>query len=87
MVVLSKLSVAAGAVLASVVSAHPGESHSAHHMKREIVARDHQARVAARSLGNCANSAASRALKTRAVQRRAEKVKELRQKRDIKARK
>ncbi|KAK4124355.1 aromatic compound dioxygenase [Parathielavia appendiculata] len=76
-----KLSVA---VLAAVGVAHPGDSHDAHHLKREIVARDHAAKMAARSLGACANSETARALKQRSVVRRAEKVKSLRNERGIK---
>jgi PAB1-binding protein PBP1 len=83
MVGISKLAVA---LLVAAATAHPGESHDAQHMKREIVARDHAARAAARSLGSCANSEAARALKKRSVQRRAEVVKTLREKKGIKTR-
>ncbi|KAK4235692.1 putative gpi anchored protein [Achaetomium macrosporum] len=81
MVGISKLAVA---LLAASATAHPGETHHARHMKREIVARDHAARTAARSLGSCANSEAARALKKRSIQRRAEVVKTLREKKGIK---
>ena len=83
MVVLSKTLLAA---LAGVVVAHPGERHDAQHMKREIVARDAAARMGARSLAACGNSANALALKNRSIKRRAEAVKNLRQKRGIKAR-
>jgi hypothetical protein len=81
MVGILKLSVA---LLAATAVAHPGESHDAHHMKREIVARDHAARVAARSLSSCSNTETARALKQRSIKRRAEKVKKLRDERNIK---
>ena len=71
---------------ASYASAHPGEAHDTHHMKREIVARDSAARVGARALSACSNSANALQLKSRSIQRRAETVKKLRQKRGIKAR-
>ncbi|KAK9426148.1 putative Intradiol ring-cleavage dioxygenase [Seiridium unicorne] len=82
MVAFSKL---AAAALAGFAAAHPGEVHDEHKMKREIVARDNQARVGARSLAQCGNSAHAQALKTRSIKRRAEKVKSLRQKRGIEA--
>ncbi|KAH8674127.1 Intradiol ring-cleavage dioxygenase [Xylariales sp. PMI_506] len=82
MVTVSKLALAA---LAGYATAHPGEKHSDHHMKREITARDNAARVGARSLSSCSNAAHSQALKTRSIQRRAETVKNLRQKRGIDA--
>jgi PAB1-binding protein PBP1 len=80
MVAFSKLAVAA---IAGFATAHPGEHHDAHHMKRELVARDHAARNGARSLAQCGNSAYAQALKTRSIQRRAEKVKSLRKERGI----
>jgi hypothetical protein len=55
-------------------------------MKREIVARDHAARMAARSLGSCANTEGARALKQRSIKRRAEKVRSLREEKNIKTR-
>lgn len=73
------------ALLIGAVIAHPGETHDTQHMKREIVARDHAARNAARSLGSCSNSQAARSLKQRAVARRAQQVKSLRAKRNIKS--
>lgn len=74
------------ALLIGAVIAHPGETHDTHHMKREIVARDHAAKNAARSLGTCSNSQTARSLKQRAVARRAQQVKSLRAKRNIKSR-
>ncbi|KAI0600999.1 Intradiol ring-cleavage dioxygenase [Biscogniauxia sp. FL1348] len=84
MVAISKLAGAA-AFFAGFSAAHPGESHSEHHMKRELVARDNAAALGARSLGSCSNSAASQALHARSLKRRADTVKNLRQKRGIKA--
>ncbi|KAI0134726.1 GPI anchored dioxygenase [Xylariales sp. AK1849] len=80
MVAFSKLTLAA---LASYAAAHPGEKHDDHHMKREIVARDHHARNGARSLAACGNLAHAQALRTRSIQRRAASVKSLREKRGI----
>ncbi len=83
MVAISQLCLAA---LAGYAVAHPGEHHDAGKMKRELVARDHAARVGARSLASCSTSASATALNKRSVQRRAEVVKNLRQKRNIQAR-
>ncbi|KAH8671114.1 Intradiol ring-cleavage dioxygenase [Xylariales sp. PMI_506] len=80
MVAFSKLALAA---FAGCAVAHPGEAHDEHHMKREIVARDNAARLGARSLGACSNSARAQAVKARSIQRRADAVKNLRQKRGI----
>ncbi|KAI6087986.1 aromatic compound dioxygenase [Hypoxylon rubiginosum] len=82
MVAITNLALAA---LAGYAAAHPGESHSAHHMKRELVARDSAAQIGARSLNSCSSSAASQALKTRSIKRRAEIVKNIRKKRGIQA--
>ncbi|KAH6896617.1 Intradiol ring-cleavage dioxygenase [Thelonectria olida] len=73
-----------GLAMATLSSAHPGESHSHSHMKREIVARDHAAVLGRRSLNSCSSSINARTTKSRAIQRRAAKVKELREKRGIK---
>jgi hypothetical protein len=86
MVAITKIT-GAIALLASCATAHPGESHSHDHMKREIVAREHHAKVGQRSLSACANSSSAKRLKARNIQRRNEAVKSLRQKRDLKARK
>lgn len=80
MVAFSKLAVAA---LTGIATAHPGEAHDARNMKREIAARDNAARAGARSLAQCGSSAHAQALKDRSIQRRAEKVKSIRQKRGI----
>ncbi|XDG09115.1 hypothetical protein ABKA04_008730 [Annulohypoxylon sp. FPYF3050] len=71
------------AALAGYAVAHPGETHDAHHMKRELIARDNAAQLGARSLASCSNSAASQALKKRSIKRRANAVKNIRQKRGI----
>ncbi|KAI3324962.1 aromatic compound dioxygenase [Xylariaceae sp. AK1471] len=76
-------SVLALGLLAGHAVAHPGESHSGAHLKRELVARDNAAAVGARSLAACSNSAASQALKARSIKRRAEAVKNIREKRGI----
>lgn len=73
------------AALASFAAAHPGEKHSPSHMKRELDARDNAARLAARSLAACGNSEHALALKSRSIQRRADKVKSIREKRGIKS--
>ncbi|KAI1205699.1 aromatic compound dioxygenase [Annulohypoxylon truncatum] len=73
------------AALAGYVAAHPGEEHDAHQMKRELVARDNAAQLGARSLASCSNSASAQALKSRSIKRRANAVKNIRQKRGIQA--
>ncbi|KAI1424427.1 Intradiol ring-cleavage dioxygenase [Xylaria sp. FL1777] len=83
MVAFPVLALASASLLTGYVTAHPGESHDHIKMKRELVARDNGAAVGARSLGACSNSAASQALKARSIQRRAEAVNKLRQKRGI----
>ncbi|KAI0407501.1 Intradiol ring-cleavage dioxygenase [Xylaria palmicola] len=75
--------VLASASLLTGAAAHPGESHDSHHIKREIVARDNAASIGARSLGACSNSAAAQALKARSIQRRVQKVEDLRRKRGL----
>lgn len=76
---LSKMT-GAVALLASVAAAHPDPVN----MKRELAARDNHAAMGARSLSTCSNSASSQALKKRSINRRAEQVKALREKRGIK---
>jgi hypothetical protein len=87
MVRLTSFLAAAALVHCGSVTAHPGESHSHEHVKREIRARDNLAAIGRRSLASCSNSASAQQLKARAVKRRADKVQELRQKRGIKSRK
>lgn len=84
MVYFSKLSIAALALCGQAAVAHPGETHSDEHMAREIRVRDHVASVGQRSLNTCSSSPAAQALKARSIDRRAEKVRELRAKRGIK---
>ncbi|KPM41413.1 hypothetical protein AK830_g5138 [Neonectria ditissima] len=82
MVRLNLLSLTALAV--SLATAHPGESHNHEHMKREIRARDNAALVGRQSLTSCSDSIGAKAMKARAVERRAKKVRELRQRAGIK---
>ncbi|KAI4600779.1 hypothetical protein KJ359_012941 [Pestalotiopsis sp. 9143b] len=82
MVAFSKVAVAA---LAGFAAAHPGEKHDEQKMKREIVARDNHARNGARSLAKCGDADFAKALKTRSVQRRAERVQNLRKDLGIKS--
>ncbi|KAF6819633.1 GPI anchored protein [Colletotrichum musicola] len=84
MVRLSALSTA-GLALCGAVSAHPGEHHSHDTMKRNIQLRDNVAAIGQRSLSTCSNSAGAQQMKARAVQRRAQKVNEIRQKKGLKA--
>ncbi|KAI1366528.1 Intradiol ring-cleavage dioxygenase [Xylaria arbuscula] len=79
MVSFSVLALASASALAGYSSAHPDAAN----MKREIVARDHGANLGARSLSSCSNSAAVQARNARSLQRRAEAVKNIRQKRGI----
>ena len=86
MVCFSKLSGFTAALLTSAAVAHPGETHSQAHMKRELAARDHFASAGKRSLDACSDSASAQKLHARAIERRAQKVKDLREKRGIKTR-
>ncbi|KAI1746234.1 Intradiol ring-cleavage dioxygenase [Xylaria scruposa] len=83
MVAFPAFVLASASLLTGYATAHPGESHDASHMKRELAARDNAASVGARSLGACSNSAASQALKARSIKRRAEAVRNIRQKRGL----
>ncbi|KAF2970679.1 hypothetical protein GQX73_g2918 [Xylaria multiplex] len=85
MVAFPAFILASASLLTGYATAHPGESHDATHMKRELTARDNAASVGARSLGSCSNSAAAQALKARSIQRRAEKVMNIRKKRGLTA--
>lgn len=82
MVAFSKFT--AGVALVAGVLAHPGEQHNDEQIRREIEARDLHAAHGARALAQCSNSATARSLKQRSVQRRADKVKALREARGIK---
>ncbi|KAH6689780.1 Intradiol ring-cleavage dioxygenase [Plectosphaerella plurivora] len=74
-----------GLALSGLVAAHPGEHHDHSHIQRAIRARDNYAAHAARSLESCSNTAGARKLKTRAVERRAQKVRDLRDRLNIKS--
>lgn len=73
------------AIAAGLATAHPGEHHSNEHIRREIDVRDATAKLGARALSNCANSATARRVKQRSIQRRADQVQALREARAIKA--
>lgn len=81
MVAFSKLS---GLALVASAIAHPGEKHDPTKHKRDLAIRDAHAQLGARSLAQCQNSAGAQALKKRSIQRRADTVKALREKRGIK---
>lgn len=81
MVAFSKFS---GLALVASAIAHPGEKHSPAKLKRDLAIRDAHAQMGARSLAQCQNSAGAQALKQRSIQRRADTVKALREKRGIK---
>ncbi|ROW00260.1 hypothetical protein VSDG_03593 [Cytospora chrysosperma] len=76
---------AAGVALAAGALAHPGEVHNNDEIRRDIEARDLHSAVGARALAQCSGGATARRLKQRAVQRRADKVKALREARGITA--
>lgn len=86
MVYFSKIAsaVAAACIVGSAV-AHPGEHHDHAQVKREIRARDQMAAAAKRSLDTCSGSLKHREVAARSVKRRAEAVREARQKRNIQA--
>lgn len=65
--------------------AHPGEKVSQESLKREMSLRSAQHAAASRSLSKCQNSPAALALKSRAINRRAEKVTKLRKERGLTA--
>lgn len=81
MVAFSKFS---GLALVASAIAHPGEKHDPVKHKRDLAIRDAHAQMGARSLAQCQNSAGAQALKQRSIQRRAETVKAIREKRGIK---
>lgn len=82
---LSTKILGAAAVVANLAAAHPGEKHSAEEIQREILARDNAADIGARALNTCSGSAASQAMKKRSVERRAETVKKLRERKGLKS--
>lgn len=71
------------AALATPILAHPGEKHDPHVLKREIHARDAFAHMGKRALDSCSTSLGARHLNKKNVQRRAERVNALREKRGI----
>ncbi|KAF4995950.1 hypothetical protein FGRMN_4805 [Fusarium graminum] len=71
-------------LLANVASAHPGETHTHEHIKRQIQMRDTVANLGQRSLDACSGSGNAHVLKTRSISRRAQKVQELRERLGIK---
>lgn len=81
MVAFSKFS---GLALVASAIAHPGEKHNPAKLKRDLAIRDAHAQLGARSLEQCSNSAGAQALKQRSIQRRADTVQALREKRGIK---
>ncbi|KAK5687373.1 hypothetical protein LTS10_001511 [Elasticomyces elasticus] len=78
-----KLSVFVAALCASLGAAHPGEHHDQKEVAKQIMARDFWASHARRSTAKCETSKAYQALKQRSVTRRAQAVKDLRQKRGV----
>ncbi|ROW15677.1 hypothetical protein VPNG_02170 [Cytospora leucostoma] len=84
MVAFTKMA-AAGLTLAAGVLAHPGEHHDHEEIRRDIEARDLNAAIGARALAQCSGGATARRMKQRSVQRRADKVRALREARGIKA--
>lgn len=84
MVAFSKITTGL-AVAAGLAAAHPGETHSNEHIRREIEVRDQHAAHGARALQQCSGSATARRLKQRSVQRRAERVQQLRAARGVTA--
>ncbi|ROW02487.1 hypothetical protein VMCG_06066 [Cytospora schulzeri] len=76
---------AAGVTLVAGALAHPGEVHTNEEIRRDIEVRDLHAAVGARALAQCSGGANANLMKQRAVQRRADKVKALREARGIKA--
>jgi pentatricopeptide repeat protein len=69
--------------ITSSTFAHPGEHHDAFELMREMRARGLVASEQSESLGACQDSIESRELQERAFQRRAAKVQQLREERDI----
>jgi hypothetical protein len=87
MVYISKIvGAVATACLAGTAVAHPGEHHDHQAVKREIRARDQMASAAKRSISSCSSSLKHRQVAARSVARRAAVARELRERRNIKAR-
>lgn len=84
MVQLTKIAALAAACVAPTI-AHPGEKHDHHKIEREIIAREYWATQGKRSLDACSSTASARRFAARNVERRAQRARELREKRGIKA--
>ena len=84
MVNVTKLTsaVAAAGLFASAV-AHPGEHHDAAEMKHHIAVRNARAAASKRALDACQTKASHQQLNQRSVARRAQVVRELREKKGI----
>lgn len=76
-------SITAALAVASLAVAHPGEEHSPEEIKREVSARSLAHAKMARSLNSCSSSSAFQARQERALARRAEIAKALREERGI----
>ncbi|KAI0125418.1 Intradiol ring-cleavage dioxygenase [Xylariales sp. AK1849] len=76
-------SFSASLALASLALAHPGEDHTSEQVKRELIARNAAHNKMTRALGSCSKSPAFLARGERAIARRAETAKTLREKRGI----
>lgn len=70
-------------LLATGSLAHPGEQHDHAKLRRDISFRDMHAAHGARALAQCSNSNVARDVKKRSVQRRADKVRALREARGL----
>ncbi|KAH6712684.1 Intradiol ring-cleavage dioxygenase [Leptodontidium sp. MPI-SDFR-AT-0119] len=81
--IASLAGVVAAVCIASTVVAHPGEHHDHAEIKRQVKARDQMASAAKRSLDTCSSSLKHRELNARSLARRAEVVRDIRQKRSI----
>jgi hypothetical protein len=75
----------AASSLLSLTVAHPGEKHDLAKVKREVDALGARAAAAKRSLSQCQTSLKHRELMQRSVDRRAQRLAELRKKHNIQA--
>lgn len=84
MVLFSKLTTAIAVASAiGTVAGHPGEQHSHAQIKREVQLKNDLAGKAARSLSKCADRPEARAVKERAIKRRAATAERLRKERGL----
>ncbi|KAM0345715.1 hypothetical protein ACHAPU_006370 [Fusarium lateritium] len=74
----------AALLLATIASAHPGETYKHEQVKRQTQMRDAVANLGQRSLNACSGSEYAHALKARSISRRGRKVQELRERLGIK---